>query len=114
MITCMQCEKEAVYNLGLMESPVDLDVGQFCQEHALAFIGGAYDEPLKMAVMLAQKVQPQQYESAEVSLHIAGVTVDTSDDEIDALVERGNIVYARMAAKVGGLAKEARQNRGFV
>src|SRR3990167_8092447 len=68
-------------------------------------------EPLRLAINLSQKVSTAPYETADVSLHISGVTVYSTEEEIAALVEQGQIVYVHMAERVAAMALEARRTR---
>lgn len=70
-------------------------------------------EPLKLAVSVAQKIGLPDYSSAEMSMHLSGVTVDTPDAEIDAAVERGRLVYTRMGERLSEQAKETRRKAGW-
>jgi hypothetical protein len=70
-------------------------------------------EPLKLAVNLAQKIGLPDYSSAEMSMHVSGITADTSDAEVEATIERGRLVYTKMGARLAELAKEARQKGGW-
>jgi hypothetical protein len=58
----------------------------------------AYEpEPPRLAVGLTRKISTAQYESAEVSVHVSGITSDTSEEAIADLIDRqGPIVYAKL------------------
>ena len=68
-------------------------------------------EPLRLAINLSQKVSTAPYETADVSLHISGVTVYSTEEEIAALIEQGQIVYVHMAERVAAMTLEARRKR---
>lgn len=70
-------------------------------------------EPLKLAVNLAQKIGLPDYSSAEMSMHVSGITAETSDAEVEATIERGRLVYTQMGNRLAELAKQARRNGGW-
>lgn len=70
-------------------------------------------EPLKLALNVAQKVGLPDYSSIDASMHVSGITVDTPEEEVAALVERGRIVFGHMAAELHERIKKARAARGW-
>jgi len=80
---------------------------------------GAVDAPvckpdaLKLAINVAQKVGLPDYSSIDASLHVSGITVATSDAEVEALVARGKIVFGVMAASLHDKVAAAKRERGW-
>lgn len=68
---------------------------------------------LGLSLRVAQTVRPRDYESAEVSLYLNDLTLATTDEEIDALIEKGHVQVAKLAERVGKRAKEARDRGGW-
>ena len=73
----------------------------------------AQAKPLELAVLLAHKIGLPDYSSAEVSLPVSHITVETTDEEIALLVERGKIAFGKMGERVAQLATEARAKKGW-
>jgi hypothetical protein len=74
----------------------------------------AAPEPIKMAILVRQTVRPADYETAEVSIHLSGITTETTDEEIDELIEeRSKIVIQKLAQRVGREATAARNRGGW-
>lgn len=50
-----------------------------------------------LSISLSAKVQPRQYESSEAFVSIRGVTEDTTEEEMDLLMERGKLAWNKLA-----------------
>ncbi len=71
-------------------------------------------EPLKLAINVAQKVGLPDYSSIDASLHVSGITVDTCEAEVEALIARGRIVFGSMAASLHDKIAAAKRERGWL
>ncbi len=87
----------------LLEPDGDEFVHPECREEEQAPLPSG----LRVAVGLSRKVGLPNYGSAEVSLHLSGITASTTDDEIDEALDAGRIAYDKMreriALKVAGI-----------
>lgn len=64
---------------------------------------------LSVAISLSRKIQPRQYETAEVFLSVSGVTAQTTREEIEALFSgNGKIAWDALKAEVIVRAAAAR------
>lgn len=67
-------------------------------------------DPPKLAVHLSRKISTARYESAEVSLHVSGITSATSPEALDDLIDRqGTIVYGKLREALRMAIVEARR-----
>lgn len=70
-------------------------------------------EPLKLALNVAQKVGLPDYSNIEASMHISAITVDTTDEEVAALVERGRVIFGAMARRLHDKITAAKKTQGW-
>lgn len=73
----------------------------------------AAEPALRLSILVAQAIQPVPFEKIEVSLHVAGVTADHTDAEIEALVARSHFVVRLMAERMAKIVRRARRDRGW-
>lgn len=54
-----------------------------------------------------------QYETVKVSMHVSGITLETSEEELQALLERGKISITAMSTRLREQVTQIRQRRGL-
>ena len=64
--------------------------------------------PLKLAVSLSQKVNLGNYETADCSLFVSGITSFSTEEEIAELVEQGKLAYTLMAKRLTAMVQAQR------
>lgn len=67
-------------------------------------------DPPRVAISVERKLSDGNYGSYGASIHISGVTADTTEEEIDALLGvGGKLAWAKMIAELGPKLEEARR-----
>ena len=71
----------------------------------------AAPEPPRTSVSLSMKVSLAQYENAELFLSVQNIGPATTDEEIDAALERGKLAYDRIRAHMRGRIRDVTSAR---
>lgn len=66
---------------------------------------------LTTTVSVHQKVNIQNYESAEVFVSVSGITMHTTPDEIDDMLEQSKVAYSKLAGVMKAKVALLRSNR---
>lgn len=69
-------------------------------------------EPLRLSISCSQQVKLAMGERADCFLSISGVTVETTDAEIDEMLDRGKIVFSKIAQRIRAKVTEIRTQGG--
>lgn len=72
-----------------------------CIDEAAPRDGASPDAALRFSIGIDRKVSDGNYGSAGINIHLAGITEDTTEADIDSLIEgKGKIAYARIVEAV--------------
>lgn len=63
---------------------------------------------LSLALSLQHKINLGNYESAECFVSVSGVSVNTTPDDIDEILDQSKIVYTKIAESLRAKIKQAR------
>ena len=70
-------------------------------------------EVLRLAIGLSHKINLGNYESAELSLHISGLTESTTSEEIDRLLTNGKLGYEALRTELAQKVMAAKPAGGW-
>lgn len=68
-------------------------------------------QPLTTTVSLSQKVNLGNYESADLFMSISGVSVSTTPEEIEEVLDAGRIAYDKMRVRMASKVQEIKPGK---
>ena len=69
--------------------------------------------PLSLSLSLSRKINLGNFESADVFLSLSGITVDTTEAEMDELLDgNGALAFKKLSARIKEKVDQARPRTG--